>query len=113
VLVNQDLHAGNVLSAHREPWLVIDPKPLVGEREFGVSALIRGRELGASREALLHRLDRLTEVLGLDRDRARRWSLAQTLAWAFDQDAASATHVETAHWLMEAGEEPTTGRQAT
>ena len=24
----------NVLSAEREPWLVIDPKPLVGEREL-------------------------------------------------------------------------------
>jgi streptomycin 6-kinase len=27
VLVHQDLHAGNVLRAEREPWLVIDPKP--------------------------------------------------------------------------------------
>ena len=32
VLVNQDLHAGNVLAADREPWLAIDPKPLTGER---------------------------------------------------------------------------------
>ena len=37
VLVHQDLHADNVLAAEREPWLVIDPKPLVGEREFGVA----------------------------------------------------------------------------
>lgn len=36
VLVNQDLHAGNVLAADREPWLAIDPKPLTGEREFSV-----------------------------------------------------------------------------
>lgn len=43
VLVNQDLHAGNVLRASREPWLVIDPKPLAGEREFGVVAIVRGR----------------------------------------------------------------------
>ena len=34
VLLHQDLHADNVLAAQREPWLVIDPKPLVGEREF-------------------------------------------------------------------------------
>ena len=39
-LVNQDLHAWNVLRAEREPWLVIDPKPLVGEREVdGVGPL--------------------------------------------------------------------------
>lgn len=34
VLVNQDLHGDNVLAAQREPWLLIDPKPLVAEREF-------------------------------------------------------------------------------
>ena len=27
VLLATDLHAGNVLRAGREPWLVIDPKP--------------------------------------------------------------------------------------
>jgi streptomycin 6-kinase len=27
-----DLHAGNVLRAQREPWLVIDSKPFVGDR---------------------------------------------------------------------------------
>lgn len=29
-----DLHAGNVLRAEREPWLVIDPKPHVGDPTF-------------------------------------------------------------------------------
>jgi streptomycin 6-kinase len=41
VLLHQDLHADNVLAAQREPWLTIDPKPLSGEREFGVTALVR------------------------------------------------------------------------
>jgi streptomycin 6-kinase len=31
VLLHTDLHAGNVLSAEREPWLAIDPKPYVGD----------------------------------------------------------------------------------
>jgi streptomycin 6-kinase len=30
VLLATDLHAGNVLQAEREPWLLIDPKPFVG-----------------------------------------------------------------------------------
>ena len=38
VLVNQDMHADNVVRARREPWLLIDPKPLAGEREFGIAA---------------------------------------------------------------------------
>jgi streptomycin 6-kinase len=103
VLVNQDMHADNVIRAEREPWLLIDPKPLAGEREFGIAATVRGRELGHSREAVVHRLNRLTEELELDRERARGWALAQAIAWAFDDDGADPGHVETARWLWEAG----------
>ena len=39
VLFHQDLHGDNVLAAAREPWLVIDPKPLVGEREFSAAPI--------------------------------------------------------------------------
>jgi streptomycin 6-kinase len=46
VLLHQDLHGDNVLRAEREPWLVIDPKPLTEKREFGIAALVRGGELG-------------------------------------------------------------------
>jgi streptomycin 6-kinase len=41
VLANRDFHLGNVLAAEREPWLVIDPKPLVGERAFDTGHLVR------------------------------------------------------------------------
>jgi streptomycin 6-kinase len=98
VLVHQDLHADNILRAEREPWLVIDPKPLLAEREFSLTAIVRGYELGHSRRDVLHRLDRLTSELGLDRDRARRWALGQTIAWGVDHP----DHVETARWLLEA-----------
>lgn len=36
VLLGTDLHAGNVLAAERERWLVIDPKPYVGDPTFDV-----------------------------------------------------------------------------
>ncbi len=36
VLLCTDLHAGNVLSAEREPWLVIDPKPYLGDPAYDV-----------------------------------------------------------------------------
>jgi streptomycin 6-kinase len=85
VLLHQDLHADNVLRSERERWLVIDPKPLAGEREFGLAPIIRSFELGHSE-------------LGLDRDRARGWALAQTVAWSFDSDYLT-QHIETARWL--------------
>ena len=103
VLVNQDLHADNILSAERESWLVIDPKPLAGEREFGVAAIVRGHELGHSREAVLGRLDRVSAELGLDRERVRLWTFAHTLAWGFDDDGPMAEHIEAASWLVDAG----------
>ncbi|HEX9141355.1 MAG TPA: aminoglycoside phosphotransferase family protein [Gaiellaceae bacterium] len=100
VLLNQDLHGDNVLAAEREPWLVIDPKPLVGEREFAVAPIVRSFELGPSKTDVLYRLDRLTSELGLDRERARGWTIGQTMAWAFDSDY-SEKHLETVRWLLE------------
>jgi streptomycin 6-kinase len=100
VLVNQDLHGENVLAAQREPWLAIDPKPLAGEREFSVAPIVRSFELGHSKRDALYRLDRLTAELGLDRERARGWTVAQTVAWSGGSDYV-AMHVETVNWLLE------------
>ena len=86
-LVNQDLHGDNVLRASREPWLVIDPKPLVGERELdGVGLLRNVGEVDGAAE-VRHWLARLGE-LGLDRGRLRDWGLAHALAWGTDADGS-------------------------
>jgi streptomycin 6-kinase len=77
-LVNQDLHSGNVLAAEREPWLVIDPKPLAGERELEASGLLRNTR------DVERWLDVLAD-LGLDRERCRAWGVAHNLAWAWDE----------------------------
>jgi streptomycin 6-kinase len=79
-LVNQDLHGGNVLRAEREPWLVIDPKPLVGEREVdGVGLLRNARDPAAWIDALAE--------LGYDRERLRGWGFAHALAWGWDEES--------------------------
>jgi streptomycin 6-kinase len=95
-LVNQDLHGGNVLRAEREPWLVIDPKPLVGERELEATGPLRNTA-DVSRW-----LDALTE-LGFDRERARGWGVAHNLAWAWDQrDGWVDGHVDEARRIFNA-----------
>jgi streptomycin 6-kinase len=96
VLVHQDLHGENVVAAEREPWLVIDPKPLAAEREFAVAPIVRSGELGHSKRDVLYRLDRLSTELGLDRERARGWTVVQTTAWA--EDASRDMH-EVLEWL--------------
>ena len=100
VLLHQDLHGENVLAAQREPWLAIDPKPLAGEREFSAAPIVRSVELGHGKREALYRLDRLCAELGLDRERARGWTIAQTLAWSGGSDTIE-THIETVRWLLE------------
>ena len=67
VLVNQDLHGDNVLAAQREPWLLIDPKPLANERRVRARTDHPLRTSSAiCKRDVLYRLDRLTGDLGLD-----------------------------------------------
>jgi len=95
-LVNQDLHGGNILRAEREPWLVIDPKPLVGERELEASGLLRNTD------SVSRCLDVLAGV-GFDRERARGWGIAHNLAWAWDERRGwLEQHVEDARRILNA-----------
>lgn len=89
VVLHQDFHSGNVLRAQREPWLAIDPQPLVGEREYDAASLLRERVQG--RRQLRRRLDVLALELDLDRERIRRWAIVHALAWGV---SAAANKVE-------------------
>ena len=87
---NEDLHAGNVLRATREPWLVIDPKPIAAEREFTPVAMVRDRKRtcspARSRGAASAPARPAVSVdLELDRERVRGWTVAHTLAWGFEK----------------------------
>ncbi|MGW7668001.1 aminoglycoside phosphotransferase family protein [Streptomyces sp. NPDC054775] len=75
-LLHWDLHYDNVLAADREPWLAIDPKPLSGDPGFELFPALRNRFEPAE---TLWRFDAMTEVLGLDRERARAWTLGRVL----------------------------------
>ncbi|MCU1356200.1 MAG: aminoglycoside/hydroxyurea antibiotic resistance kinase [Acidimicrobiales bacterium] len=102
VLVNQDLHGDNVLRATRSPWLVIDPKPIVGELAFAGVPVVRSYEFGHSRRDVRHRLDRVAAELGVDRDRVRGWTVAHTVTWLVD--AAGEVlhhHLDTLGWLLD------------
>jgi streptomycin 6-kinase len=81
ILVHQDFHQGNVLSAQREPWLAIDPKPLAGEREFDVASLLRDRGWEIDAGVVRRRFDTLAGLLELDRERMRAWGVVHALAW--------------------------------
>jgi streptomycin 6-kinase len=71
-----DLHAGNVLAAERQPWLVIDPKPYVGDPTYDpLQHLLNCEErLHADPSGLA---GRMADLLGLDPVRLRRWLFAR------------------------------------
>jgi streptomycin 6-kinase len=76
VLLVTDLHAGNVLASRREPWLVIDPKPYVGDPAYdAVQHLLNCAErLHADPTGLV---DRMAGLLEVDPVRLRRWLFAR------------------------------------
>ena len=79
VLLATDLHAGNVLRARREPWLVIDPKPFVGDRAYDATQHLfncRTRMLTDPEGTIC----RFADVLEVDSERVRLWMFARSAA---------------------------------
>lgn len=80
VLANRDYHLGNVLAAQREPWLLIDPKPLVGEPAFDTGHLLRGLLPDQIERPLVTGLvERLAGELGLTAESIRRWAFVRSV----------------------------------
>jgi streptomycin 6-kinase len=96
-LLHWDLHFDNVLAGEREPWLAIDPKPLAGDPGFELLAGLHNRwddvvATGDVPRAVRRRFDLMTEVLGLDRERAVAWTLARVLQnklWEVESEDAT------------------------
>jgi streptomycin 6-kinase len=83
VLLATDLHAGNVLSAARTPWLAIDPKPHIGDPAYDATQHMLNCDgrLHADPEALVARM---AGLLDLDRGRLRQWLFARCVLEAPD-----------------------------
>jgi streptomycin 6-kinase len=99
VLVHRDFHGSNVLSATREPWLVIDPKPTVAEREFDAAWYLGDRSETLTTLTATRRLDAFASELGLDRERLRLWALARYVLgglWSYDGGGNGSWGIEVA-----------------
>jgi streptomycin 6-kinase len=83
VLLSTDLHAGNVLSAEREPWLTIDPKPFIGDPAFDpVQHMLNCDDRLAGDPAGL--AGRMAELLELDPERVSSWLFARCVQESLD-----------------------------
>ena len=84
VVLTTDLHAGNILRAQREPWLVIDPKPFVGDRAYDAT-----QHLMNCKERLLRDPEAtiacVAGLLDIDEERVRLWMFARSAAEPRDE----------------------------
>lgn len=79
VLLGTDIHAGNVLQAEREPWLVIDPKPFVGDRAYDATQHLINcaeRVIADPRRTI----EEFAALLEIDAERVRAWLFARAAA---------------------------------
>ena len=102
VLCHQDFQGSNVLRAEREPWLAIDPKPIVGERAFDVASLLRDRRWDIRARVIRRRLELLASELALDRERMRGWGIVHALYWGVGPGKVEADMVACARILLTA-----------
>jgi streptomycin 6-kinase len=81
VLLHGDLHHDNVLRAHREPWLAIDPHGVAGDPGYEVGAMLYNPDPWRRDPALLalvpSRVEQLADGLGLPVERVRAWGFVQ------------------------------------
>lgn len=82
-LLHQDFQGSNVIESQRG-WLVIDPKPLAGDRAFDLASLLRDRHWELTPALVRRRFDVLTGLTGVERERARGWGIVHALAWGMD-----------------------------
>ena len=92
-VVHGDLHYENVLAADREPWLVIDPKPMSGDPHYEPAPMLWNRfdeYAGDVRQGVRRRFHTLVDAAGLDEERARDWVVVRMII--------------NAHWSIEDAE---------
>lgn len=83
VVVHGDANPGNVLAAARERWLVIDPKPMVGDPAYDLGPLLHQVDdpfVAARPEVLVRgRIRLLADVTGLPGERIAAWCTARAV----------------------------------
>lgn len=76
VFLATDLHAGNILRAEREQWMVIDIKPYIGDPAYDLTQhLLNCKQ--RLRNNPVETIQRLTDLSGVDGERLKSWTIGR------------------------------------
>jgi streptomycin 6-kinase len=106
-IIHGDLHYENVLASDREPWLVIDPKPMSGDPHYEPAPMLWNRfdeYADDVRGGVRRRFHTLIDAAGLDEARARDWVVVRMVLnanWAVEdaQRAGRDLDAEEREWI--------------
>ncbi len=78
VILTTDLHARNVLSAGRDPWLAIDPKPHVGDPAYDVTQHMINCPTRLNSDPMRF-CQRMAELASVEASRVHQWMFARAV----------------------------------
>jgi len=92
-LLHGDLHHYNILNAGENSWKVIDPKGLIGEREYDIIQFLlnnlEGKDIFTTLE---NRIDLLVKELNLNKERVLLWGYSHAVlstCWSFEDEGTN------------------------
>jgi streptomycin 6-kinase len=99
VLLHGDFHLDNILSAEREPWLAIDPLPMIGDPAYDAVQylLFRMGDLADPAYEWNTVISRFCASLDLDPERVKAWTFARLVSDAlaeYTQGITTLTELE-------------------
>ncbi|CAN5757862.1 N/A [soil metagenome] len=91
-LLHGDLHHENILSAEREPFLIIDPKGLIGEISYEIAVFLNNHLWWLSpkkncEEKLDYAVRQFSEAFNISQTDLKKWAFAQIVLsawWTFE-----------------------------
>jgi streptomycin 6-kinase len=97
VLLHGDLHHYNILLDDESGWLAIDPKGLLGEREFEIAQFLYNPiphflSMPNPKKITEQRIDIFVEMLSLNRERVLGWGFAKAVLsawWSIEDNCGS------------------------
>lgn len=99
VLLHGDFHQHNILAADRQPWLAIDPLPMVGDPNYDAVQylLFRKGDLADPETNWGTQIRRFCALLGFDTERTKAWLFARLISdalAALTEEGATAAVLE-------------------